>query len=95
LEIFVHLTGPNVIIHSANHNYKNPDIPFRSQGHTFKKVEIMDNVWIGAGAIILPGVTIYSNSIIAAGAVVTKDVQSNVIVVGVPAKVQKYIYEKN
>jgi acetyltransferase-like isoleucine patch superfamily enzyme len=89
------IIGPNVIIHSANHNYKNPDIPFRSQGHTFKKVEIMDNVWIGAGAIILPGVTIYSNSIIAAGAVVTKDVQSNVIVVGVPAKVQKYIYEKN
>ena len=44
------------------------------------------NEWLGAGAIILPGVTVGENSIVAAGAVVTKDVPSNTIVGGVPAK---------
>lgn len=87
------IIGPNIVIHTANHNYKNQDLRIRSQGHTFKKVEIMDNVWIGAGAIILPGVTINSNSIVAAGAVVTKDVQENTIVGGSPAKFIKYLYE--
>ncbi len=89
------IIGPNVIIHTANHNYSNQQIPFRLQGHTFKKVEIHNNVWIGAGAIILPGVTINKNSIIAAGAVVTKDVSSNTIVAGVPAKEIKNIYGEN
>ena len=50
-------------------------------------IVIGKNVWVGAGAVILPGVTIGDNSIIAAGAVVTKDVASNTIVGGVPAKV--------
>jgi acetyltransferase-like isoleucine patch superfamily enzyme len=68
-------------------------LPFRMQGHTFEKVEIHDNVWIGAGAIILPGVTIHANSIVAAGAVITKDVPSNTIVGGVPARMIKTIYE--
>lgn len=87
------IIGPNVIIHTANHNYGNPKLSFRMQGHTYEKVEIQDNVWIGAGAIILPGVTIHANSIVAAGAVVTKDVSSNSIVGGVPARIIKTIYE--
>jgi maltose O-acetyltransferase len=87
------IIGPNVIMHSSNHNYDNPNLPIRLQGSTFKKIEIYDNVWIGAGVIILPGVTIHSNCIIAAGAVVTKDVPSNVIVGGVPAKFIKALYE--
>ena len=49
-------------------------------------VHIKRNVWIGAGATILPGVTVGENSIVAAGAVVTKDVPDNTIVGGVPAK---------
>ena len=54
-----------------------------------KKIVIKDNVWIGAGAKILKGVTINEGAVIAAGAVVTKNVPSNTIVAGVPAKVIK------
>lgn len=85
------LIGPNVIIHTANHNFENSKMPFRLQGHTYKSVTIKNNVWIGAGAIILPGVIINSNSIIAAGAVVTKDVAEGVIVGGIPARILKML----
>lgn len=54
-----------------------------------KNVFIGSNVWIGSGAIILPGVTIGNNSIIAAGAVVTKDIPAHCLVAGVPAKIIK------
>lgn len=87
---------PNVIIHTANHNFTRTDLPFRSQGHTYKKVVICSNVWIGAAAIILPGVKIHSNSVVAAGAVVTKDVPEGVVVGSVPAKIiKKAINGKN
>lgn len=55
--------------------------------HIKSFIHIEDNVWVGAGAIILPGVTIHKNSIIGAGSVVTKDVPENVVVAGNPAKV--------
>lgn len=87
------IIGPNVIIHSANHIYLDPSLPIRAQGHELKKVIISNNVWIGAGAIILPGVTINENSIIAAGAVVTKVVPANSLVGGVPSRLIKHIYE--
>jgi hypothetical protein len=58
-----------------------------------KPVKIGNNVWVGAHATILQGVTIGDNAIIAAGAVVAKDVPANVIVGGVPAKIIKYIKE--
>jgi acetyltransferase-like isoleucine patch superfamily enzyme len=57
----------------------------------FANVEIADNVWIGANAIILAGVKIGKNSVIGAGAVVTEDVPANVIVAGVPARIIKTI----
>ena len=56
-----------------------------------KPIHIGQNVWIGAGAIILPGVTIGDNSVIAAGSVVTKDVPENSVFGGNPAKFMKYI----
>lgn len=56
-----------------------------------RSVRLKNNVWIGAGATILPGVTVGENSIIAAGAVVTKDVPDNVIAGGIPAKVLREI----
>lgn len=56
-------------------------------------VIIGENVWIGANVTVVPGVTIGNNAIIAAGAVVTKDVDSNTVVGGVPAKLIKIIRE--
>lgn len=53
------------------------------------------NVWIGSNATILQGVTIGDNAVVAAGAVVTKDVAANTVVGGVPAKIMKHITNKN
>lgn len=78
--------GPRVIIHSSNHKYSDPNILIRKQGHDNKKVIIEDDVWIGAGVIILPGNTIGKGSVVAAGAVVTKDVDPYTVVAGVPAR---------
>ena len=58
-------------------------------------VTIGNNVWIGLGAIILPGVTIGDNSVIGAGSVVTRDIPANVIAYGAPCKVIREFYEKN
>ena len=88
------LIGPNVIIHSANHNFSRIDIPIMKQGHTFKKVEIGDDVWIGSGAIILPGVKLKKGCIVAAGAVVTKSFPKYSIIAGIPAKIIKKRYEE-
>ena len=58
-------------------------------------MHIGNNVWIGAGAIILPGVTIGDNTVIGAGSVVTKDIPANSVAFGVPCKVQREIGEKD
>ena len=81
--------GPNVTIASANH----PVIPkLRERGLQYNKdVHIGDNVWIGAGAVIVPGISIGDNSVIGAGSVVTKDVPANVVAVGNPCKVLREI----
>jgi len=80
------IMGPNVSIFSENHNYNNPELPVSVQGETRKGVTIEDGVWIGTRAVILDGVTVGKNSIIAAGSVVTHDVPPYSIVGGVPAK---------
>ncbi len=59
--------------------------------HIKSYIRIEDNVWVGAGAIILPGVTIRKNSIVGAGSVVTKDVAESVVVAGNPAKVIRFL----
>lgn len=61
------------------------------RAHIASFVKIEDDVWVGAGAIILPGVTIHKNSIVAAGSVVTKDVPSFSVVGGNPAKIIKSV----
>lgn len=79
------LIGQQVVIVTINHDF----IP-EKRGNMFPApVKIGNRVWIGAHATILSGVTIGDNSIIAAGAVVTKDVPANVVVAGVPAKIIK------
>jgi maltose O-acetyltransferase len=79
--------GPDVKIYTKNHNFDNIDIPIQFQGHTSEAVNIGDDVWLGANVIVLPGVSIHSHSVIAAGSIVTKDVPAFSIVAGVPAKV--------
>lgn len=80
------LVGPGVVIYSQNHNYDDINQKINKQGYNLSPVLIRENVWIGARVIILPGVKIGSNSIIGAGSVVTKNVESNVVVAGNPAK---------
>lgn len=85
------MMGPDVIIFTSNHETSRTDIPMRGQGGTkCEKVTISSDVWIGARAIILPGVTIGQGAIIAAGAVVSKDVPDLAVAGGVPARVLKY-----
>jgi acetyltransferase-like isoleucine patch superfamily enzyme len=81
------LFGPRVSIHAENHIFAGLEIPIRKQGASRKGVKIEDNCWIGSGAIVLDGVGIGEGSIIAAGAVVTKDIPPYSIAAGVPAKV--------
>ncbi|MRN07147.1 sugar O-acetyltransferase [Lactobacillus sp. 0.1XD8-4] len=83
------LIAPNVTILSVNH----PLNPTKRHGVELKPVLIKKNAWIGANATILPGVTIGRNAVVAAGAVVSKDVPANTVVAGVPAKVIKQIGE--
>lgn len=75
-----------VTIRDTDHAWARTDIPMRGQGIVTSPVVIEDDVWIGHGAAILKGVTVGRGSIIAAGAVVTKDVPSYSVVGGVPAK---------
>jgi acetyltransferase-like isoleucine patch superfamily enzyme len=82
--------GPGVSIFSENHIFSDPDLPVNKQGEKRIGVTIEENVWIGSRAIILDGVRIGKNSIIAAGSVVNKDVPAYAIVGGVPAKIIKY-----
>ena len=78
-----------VTLLSESHRFSNLNIPIKDQGLDYKETIIQSNVWIGAKASILAGVTVKSGSIIGAGAVVTKEVEEYSIVGGVPAKVIK------
>ncbi len=80
-----------VVITALNHNFSDPTRRIDEQGVGTAPVRIDDDVWIGAGAVILPDVTVGSHSVIAAGAVVTHDVPAGSLVAGVPAKVVKTI----
>lgn len=84
------MMGPHVTILSGSHNFQDLTRPMREQGAPPRKpVVIGDDVWIGTRSIILPGVQVGSHSIIAAGSVVTKNVESWAIVGGNPAKLIK------
>lgn len=80
-----------ITVTALNHNFKDTTLRIDEQGISTKPVNIGDDVWIGANAVILPGVTIGKHVVVAAGAVVTKDVPDNCIVGGVPARVIKQL----
>ena len=81
------LIGPKVNLITENH----PLNPADRQALLLNPIVIKRNVWIGAGATILPGVTIGENAVVAAGAVVSKDIPANTVVGGIPAKMIKAI----
>lgn len=78
-----------VTITALNHNFDNPTLRIDQQGVSTRAVTVGDDVWIGANAVVLPGVTVGSHSVIAAGAVVTHNVPPHTVAAGVPAKVIK------
>lgn len=85
--------GPNVVIATAGH----PVLPeLRQQGYQYNMpVKIGKNCWLGAGVIVLPGVTVGDNSVIGAGSVVTKDIPADAVAVGNPCRVLRPIGERD
>ncbi len=83
--------GPNVTIATANHPIE-PSLRKRALQYN-KDVYIGDNVWLGAGVIVVPGVHIGADSVIGAGSVVTKDIPEGVVAVGNPCRVLRTIGE--
>lgn len=85
--------GPNVTVATAGH----PILPeLREQAYQYNApVKIGKNCWLGAGTIVVPGVTIGDNTVIGAGSVVTKDIPSNVVAVGNPCRVLREIDEND
>lgn len=83
------MIGPNVTIATAGH----PILPeLREKAYQFNvPVTVGRNCWIGAGAILLPGISVGDNTVIGAGSVVTKDIPSNVVAVGNPCRVLRHI----
>ena len=80
-----------ITVTALNHNFTDTSRRIDEQGISTKPVVIGDDVWIGANAVILPGVTIGRHVVVAAGAVVTNDVPNICVVGGVPAKVIKNV----
>ena len=80
-----------ITITALNHNFADPQKRIDQQGVSTTPVTIGDDIWIGANAVVLSGVTIGNHSVVAAGAVVTKDVPPHSLVAGVPAKIIKHI----
>jgi acetyltransferase-like isoleucine patch superfamily enzyme len=92
VEIGSHVNlAQGITVTALNHNFNDTNKRIDEQGVSTNPVTIEDDVWIGANAVILPGVTIGNHSVVAAGAVVTKDVPPHSLVAGVPAKVIKQI----
>lgn len=87
------MIGPNVVISTAGHPI---DPELRKKSAQFNiPVVIGNNVWIGAGAVILPGITIGENSVIGAGSIVSRDIPPNVVAVGNPCRVLRPIGERD
>ncbi|KKR03015.1 MAG: Transferase hexapeptide repeat containing protein [Candidatus Uhrbacteria bacterium GW2011_GWF2_39_13] len=83
------MCGPNVSMFAYNHGMENSDIPMIKQPYMENDIIIEDDVWIGAGSIILAGAKINKGVVVAAGSIVTGELPTNSICGGVPAKVIK------
>ena len=85
----------SITVTALNHNFSDTTRRIDEQGISTNPVTIEDDVWIGANAVILPGVTIGQHAVVAAGAVVTADVPANTVLGGVPARIIKKINTGN
>jgi acetyltransferase-like isoleucine patch superfamily enzyme len=86
------LIADRVYISDAEHHFENREVPIRFQGDYFKApVRLCSGCWIGIGAVILPGVTVGRNAVVAANAVVREDVPDYTVVGGVPARILREI----
>ncbi len=74
---------------SVNHSWNNPEIPIKYNKEIFLPIQIDDDVWIGAGVRILAGVRLKKRTVVAAGAVVNKSFDENLLIGGVPAQLIK------
>ena len=85
--------GPNVVLCSASH----PVLPgLRQKGYQYNApIRIGKNCWLGAGAMVMPGITIGDNTVVGAGSVVTKDLPANVVAVGNPCRILRQIGERD
>ena len=83
------LLAQNVVLSGLNHAFDDVTKPITQQNHTTKLIKINDGAWIGANVVIVPGVTIGKNAVVAAGSIVTKDVPPFTVVGGNPAKTLK------
>ena len=88
------MLGPKVTIWARDHGMRK-DVLMRLQSHEAAPITIGDDVWIGAGAIVLRGVQIGHGAVVGAGSVVTKNVPDWAVVAGVPAKIIKYREESS
>lgn len=86
-------TSPMTQLIAVNHNFDDPTRPFVEQGITAQGIVVEDDVWIGSSAIITDGVRVGQGAVVAAGAVVTKDVAPHTVVGGVPARLIRQIGE--
>lgn len=86
------LVGSGVHIYTQNHHFNDPTVPIIKQGHSLSKtVRLKEGCWIGANAIILPGVEVGVNAVIGAGSIVTRSVPAKVVVAGNPARIIRTI----
>jgi acetyltransferase-like isoleucine patch superfamily enzyme len=83
--------GPKCVVYTHDHQFDKLDKPAWKGGLTMAPVVIKEGAWIGSSVTILPGITIGIRAVVAAGAVVTQDVESNTVVGGIPAKILKSI----
>lgn len=84
------LIAPHVGIFANSHNFQDPDILIKDQGHNYQGIVIGDDCWLGSGVKILDGVTLGKGCVVGAGAIVTKSLPDYAIAIGVPAKIVGY-----
>lgn len=87
------LIGPNVVLATANHPVR-PDIRRKAAQYNLP-IHIGNNVWLGAGVIVVPGVNIGDNTVVGAGSIVTKDLPADCVAFGNPCRVHRKISERD